>query len=912
MNFSHFGRICLAYLVLFVTSNPAQDILTQRNDNFRTGQISQPGLDQNAVKTFQLLASLAVDAPILSQPLVVQNQLFKNLQLSVLWVATANNTIYAFNSEAPFQGLCSFHLGDPKKYLSGEDHQFTYLQPGAPGIIGIESTPVIDRNSNTMFVSYRRNDPAPDGQQHLAAIDITSCSVRQDVIVPGDPDWQRLHRNRASLLMDNGVIYVAFAGIVESNAGRTDAYGKPWHGWIHAFDAKTLGHLDSYQTTHDSPNPTGDVTKDGQYWGGGIWQASTGLAADGNGNIYFASGNNNPGGKIVPDAQNLASSVVRLTVSRQSNPDRVTMTPTDWFTPYSKFWQDDQDIDLGSAGVMLIPDTNYLALAGKEGVLYLLDRNNMGKFDNQPTVFCPELASASSGSRAVPDDPARDHVTQKVITGTNRYFAAETPPRPLGTCGDVWMNWPHVHGTPSFASFGAAKMLYVWPEKDHLQSFRWLGNKLDPNPIFATNLFGQQALAPPVKNQSRQEFMYGNGVGMPGAMLSIAIDSTKPDAGVLFASVKTCYDSGPKWVECSTQLCGNIDKLACFHQNRGNLRAFDPITLKELWNDQVSTRLGIQNNYNFAKFVSPTIANSRVYLATASNTVLIYGNQPGPQSEWRFCEKCNSLYFDGSPNKGRCPAGGSHQQAGINFLLGHDVALDGLPLDKQQGDWRFCTKCNSLFFNGYPAKGVCPAGGAHVAAGYVFVLPHDASTQGQTSWRFCQKCQVMFYDGSPAKGRCAKGGAHEAAGYGFVLPQMPAGTQADWRFCTKCKGLYFDGSPDKGHCPAGGAHTAAGFVFDLPHDGNTNGQADWRFCHKCNGMFFDGSSAKGICPAGGAHEAIGYIFILPHDTTGPGQSSWRFCNKCNIMFFAGYPDKGRCPAGGAHQAAGYVFLLNHH
>ena len=134
------------------------------------------------------------------------------------------------------------------------------------------------------------------------------------------------------------------------------------------------------------------------------------------------------------------------------------------------------------------------------------------------------------------------------------------------------------------------------------------------------------------------------------------------------------------------------------------------------------------------------------------------------QGNWRFCNKCFAMFFDGFPGKGVCAAGGAHDAQGFNFVLPHDSAGPG------QNDWRFCNKCYAMFFDGYPGKGVCAAGGAHVAQGFNFVLPHDAAGPGQNAWRFCQKCQSMFFDGYPGKGVCAAGGAHVAQGYNFVLP----------------------------------------------------------------------------------------------------------------------------------------------
>lgn len=140
-----------------------------------------------------------------------------------------------------------------------------------------------------------------------------------------------------------------------------------------------------------------------------------------------------------------------------------------------------------------------------------------------------------------------------------------------------------------------------------------------------------------------------------------------------------------------------------------------------------------------------------------------------------------------------------------------------------QRDWRFCQKCFAMFFNGFPDKGQCQAGGSHDAQGFDFALPFDTTPTPSTqdAWRFCQKCHAMFFDGFPHKGRCAVGGEHAAQGFNFRLPHdvAPTATAQDrWRFCEKCSSMFFDGFPQKGACPAGGVHVAQGFMFVLPHD----------------------------------------------------------------------------------------------
>ncbi|TWI69491.1 hypothetical protein IP91_00560 [Pseudoduganella lurida] len=155
-----------------------------------------------------------------------------------------------------------------------------------------------------------------------------------------------------------------------------------------------------------------------------------------------------------------------------------------------------------------------------------------------------------------------------------------------------------------------------------------------------------------------------------------------------------------------------------------------------------------------------------VPLLSPGVATLVYA-QPPSQGDWRYCHKCHAMFFSGFPAKGVCKAGGAHEAMGFNFVLPHDVPETGTA----QSKWRFCQKCNGMFFDGFPGKGICAAGGPHVPAGYVFTLPHSApeSPTAQASWRFCQKCMLMFFDGFPDKGVCGAGGGHQAAGLTFVL-----------------------------------------------------------------------------------------------------------------------------------------------
>ena len=146
----------------------------------------------------------------------------------------------------------------------------------------------------------------------------------------------------------------------------------------------------------------------------------------------------------------------------------------------------------------------------------------------------------------------------------------------------------------------------------------------------------------------------------------------------------------------------------------------------------------------------------------------------------------------------------------------------------QQSDWRYCQKCHAMFYDGFGNKGNCPpSGGGHVAQGLNFTLLYGepSTAPAQTNWRFCNKCCVMFYDGYADKGTCPAGGGHSAQGIIFSLPHSvpsSANAQGDWRYCQKCHAMFYDGYGDKGNCPAGGGgHVAQGLNFTLPHSDST-------------------------------------------------------------------------------------------
>jgi len=135
----------------------------------------------------------------------------------------------------------------------------------------------------------------------------------------------------------------------------------------------------------------------------------------------------------------------------------------------------------------------------------------------------------------------------------------------------------------------------------------------------------------------------------------------------------------------------------------------------------------------------------------------------------------------------------------------------------EQTGWRWCSKCQGLFFAGGASQGICPADrGAHDgAASGAYTLDDDAPhAGGQSSWRWCGKCQGLFFGGGAGQGTCpADGGGHDGSASGdytldFEGAAAPADAQSGWRWCDRCQGLFFaGGAATAGNCPAGGAHS---------------------------------------------------------------------------------------------------------
>jgi hypothetical protein len=337
------------------------DVVTQRYNNLRTGTTLHSGLDPSAVSvdSFGLVGKLEVDGVVLAQPLFVESVDFPNKgRRPAVFIATSTNNVYAFDADT-LESLWDkpTFLGNPYRIVDAftdanlknprcQDLMASTEQDGRGAnttvVLGIESTPVIDSTRSRIIVSYRTTDRKSDkfdvpddGAQRIAALDLRTGQFVKgpdghdlDQRVEDNPIWNAVHRNRAGLLLDQDHVYVAFSGRCENMSSPLFGH-KSYRGWIYAFKAENLAFLGRYRSTRQPTGTPPIDPVDDPVMGGGIWQGAAGIAADGHGNLFFATGNetrcdhnganpNRPNWRTcgAPDAfgKNLSNSVVRLRV----------------------------------------------------------------------------------------------------------------------------------------------------------------------------------------------------------------------------------------------------------------------------------------------------------------------------------------------------------------------------------------------------------------------------------------------------------------------------------------------------------------------------------------------------------------------------------------------------------------------
>ena len=347
------------------------NVTTYHYDNFRTGwnQI-EPGLKPSNVRgaSFGLLHSTKLDDQVDAQPLVLGSQkVAGHSAREVAYVATESNSVYAIDANSG-KVLLDVNFGTPVP--------FTAL-PGScnnngPNI-GINSTPVIDPATNTLYVvtdtfessqpvfRIHALDPGTLTDKVAPVVVSASGSLSDGSTYNFNPFASRL---RAALLIANGNVYAGFASYCDIAADQS-------RGWVLGWNLNTLTPLAGNQLNNKLAHSTDD------FFLTSVWMSGYGLAASTSGDIFFVTGNSDYSGDSYNRVRNIAESVVQL------SGDLTTVKGL--FTPQGDLgWQvlDEEDADFGSGGAMLLPPqpgaaTNLAVAAGKVGVMYVLNADDI-------------------------------------------------------------------------------------------------------------------------------------------------------------------------------------------------------------------------------------------------------------------------------------------------------------------------------------------------------------------------------------------------------------------------------------------------------------------------------------------------------------------------------------------------------
>ena len=376
----------IGLLVLPVALAAQMDVLTNRYDPQRTGanltetRLTPPTVTGNR---FGKLYSYPVDGSVYAQPLYVRGLAVNGGAHNVLFVATMNDKVYAFDADSPAPSpLWMRDFTSPPAVTPVPITDLVAPNLNIVGNIGIQGTPVIDKTTNTLYLVARTKESGTYVQR-LHAMDLSTGAersgspVRMTGSVMGtSPDSTvtasgrvitfdpRIHVQRAGLALVNGVVLVSWAAHEDTT---------PSHGWIMGFDAVTLARVGIVAVTPDA-------------YGGGIWQGGRAPTIDAAGNVYVATGNG-----LWDGTRNFGDSLLKFAVSRTAG-----FTLVDYFTPGNEAQLSTVDYDLGGSGFTLLPGTNLLLGGGKEGVLYLLDGANLGhKVSNDTQI--PQKVAVTGG-----------------------------------------------------------------------------------------------------------------------------------------------------------------------------------------------------------------------------------------------------------------------------------------------------------------------------------------------------------------------------------------------------------------------------------------------------------------------------------------------------------------------------------
>ncbi len=569
--------------LLSVAQVQAVDVWTVGVDNSRQGwNRFETVLTPATVPGLKKLREFPVDEKIDVSPLVVGDKLY---------VFTMSNRAYVFdvNTGAELRQRQLAPPFDPADIANppgkGMDLHNIYRS------WGITATPVIDTASGTLYVTtFGKPNAGSNNLERNNLLWILDANTLADkkppVLMAGNPDnggegisngftvpYQKM-RAGLGLLGDGG----AKAVIVSFSINGENPEG-PGHGFVAAYDVRGLNRDPGFTPTPAiwSVTPTGGA--------GGIWMSGSGPAIEGN-DIYLATGNGMDPGRT---PGNFAECFVKLRYTAGAanvNGGKPKLEVNDYWAAFSDFARGDTDQDLGAAGVFITARGNLVG-GGKDGILYNLDKTNLGKHSWNPHFNLPftatYLPAPPNGPAGLPTNAAID--PNWPIVKLDR---AVPPNTPFG------MTY-HIHGTPVYLENATQGFVYVWGENERLKAYSY-----DFATRRITQFFGEGT-----------QFASGNMPapgGMPGGRAVVSSNGTAPGTAVVWAAYPTQGNANAEIVP-------------------GALVAYDATQavngkLKQLFhsNTKAADKLG-----NFAKYSTPVVANGKVYVGTFSNKVVQYG-----------------------------------------------------------------------------------------------------------------------------------------------------------------------------------------------------------------------------------------------------------------------------------------------
>jgi len=520
-----FGNITSNMATLTVdpsTNGSGIDVITYHYDNMRTGQnVSEMTLTPANVNvnTFGKLGEFAVDGLVDAQPLMVSNLAIPGKgNRNVLYAVTENDSIYAFDADS-ITATGGAVLWQATALLTGETPSDNRGCGQVTPKIGITSTPVIDRARNAIYFVAMSKDSKGNYYQRIHALTLTTgkelfggpTTVQATYPGTGDNSSNGLvvfdpkqYKERPGLLEVGGTIYTMWSSHCDD---------RPYTGWVMSYSADTLA-----QTSVLNLVPNGSE--------GAIWMAGAAPGADASGNIYFILGNgdfdttlNSSGFPTNGDCGNCFAKITST----------LPLTLLDYFTPLNTVSESNSDTDFGSGGELLLPDvvdgtgaTRHLAVgSGKDANIYVVDRDNMGKFNgNADNIYQLITGQLSGGMWSKPS----------YFNSTVYYGAVNDTIKAFPIVNALLATSPSSHSTHSFGFPGATPSISA---SGTTNGIVWVVENTSPAVLhaydatnLATELYNSSQAANGKDNFGNNKFitpMVANGKVYVGTSASVAV-----------------------------------------------------------------------------------------------------------------------------------------------------------------------------------------------------------------------------------------------------------------------------------------------------------------------------------------------------------------------------------------------------